>query len=89
MEERCCRVRRCGLASLAMIRAMNRAMIRVVSLVVKAVVIVVGIEVVIAGGDVMSSEVGVDARRLVMQRLVLSTVRLRHGWIRRRLCFLR
>ena len=89
MAERCFRVRRCELASLGMIRGLNRGL----SLVAKAAGIVVesvvGIEVVIGGVDVMSSGGAVDAKRIAMRCPGLSTVRLRRGWIRRRLCFLR
>ena len=85
MAERCFRARRCGLASLAVIRGMNRG----VSLGVKGVGIEAGIEDVIAGVGAMSSRVVVGARRLAMQRRVGSSVQRRRGWIRRRLCCLR
>ena len=103
--ERCCRVRRCGHASLGARLGTNRLARDVARSVVRSVAANVAAGGGIVGGDAMSSGDGVDAMDSVMRHRVRSLVRnrglscalsrgwrlaLRHaGLIRWRQCFQR
>ena len=79
MAERCCRVRRCGRASLGVRRRAVRPRVRVVAEIVEDGDGIVAV-------DAMSSG---DVVEIVRMRRGRSIVRSRGGSIRRRLCCLR